>query len=162
MLNEKPDAMFLEEEIDGYEIYLTSEPEDCHPLDHMDFEDEKESREYLAKIQSGELGWFCAVVSVWKNDELKGYDTLGCCDYPDLREFKETGGYYTGLRNNALDEAKRGESCEISFNAQDVLDRAEELEIEITLDRAVEIIKTISKNLDAEVGINWSVIDSYM
>jgi hypothetical protein len=47
----------------------------------------------------------------------------------------------------------------IVWNTEDVLSRAEELEIEITEDDARNILGTLLNDFDANYGINWSAID---
>jgi len=46
------------------------------------------------------------------------------------------------------------------WTVQDVLDRAKELHTPITENEAEEILEDIHHRQDANIGINWDVIDS--
>ena len=91
----------------GFEICLTAEEEDVYPSDHIDFETKEQEKEYLEKIDNGELGWFCAKAAVKKAGIELAASYLGCCDYPSLKDFKENGGYYEDMRDEAVEEAEK-------------------------------------------------------
>ena len=48
----------------------------------------------------------------------------------------------------------------VSWTTSDVLDRAEQKGITLSEDKAKEILQTILRRHDAEIGINWDVIDA--
>lgn len=50
----------------------------------------------------------------------------------------------------------------VSWSVQDVLDRAEELGVELTKTEARDILSTIIYRHDANIGINWDVIDVHI
>lgn len=53
-------------------------------------------------------------------------------------------------------------SITIKWYTDDVVWRAEEMDIQLTQEEAYKILKIIEKNHDPEVGINWNVIDYYI
>ena len=53
-------------------------------------------------------------------------------------------------------------SITIKWYTDDVVWRAEEMDIQLTQEEAYKILKMIEKNHDPEVGINWNVIDYYI
>lgn len=50
----------------------------------------------------------------------------------------------------------------ITWSTEDVLTRAEELEIDITEEQADQILEKMDREHDATIGINWDVIDTYL
>lgn len=48
------------------------------------------------------------------------------------------------------------------FSAPDVVYRAKDRGIKLTIDQAKDILIQIQKNRDANLGINWDVIDYYL
>ena len=50
----------------------------------------------------------------------------------------------------------------ITWHSDDVLDRAKNINIDITEQQAIDILQSIKSNHDASLGINWDVIDSHI
>lgn len=96
----------IEEEYKGFIIQLEAEEELDHPDDTMDYENEEQRRKYLARLDNGELMWFCAVVSAWKKGIKLAETTLGGCDWPSLENFKDNSGYYEDMRDEVVKEAR--------------------------------------------------------
>jgi len=48
----------------------------------------------------------------------------------------------------------------ITWNVQDVFDKAEEMEVTVTVKQAVALLKKIENNWDADCGISWGDIES--
>lgn len=55
-------------------------------------------------------------------------------------------------------------NAEISviWSVEDVIAQANQRHIPMTYDKAYDILKEIKRNHDANVGINWDVIDCYL
>ena len=68
------------------------------------------------------------------------------------------------LREDAARRLARGDDKQCVAVAvwcsQDVIDAAEERGIKLTPDQADEIIDYVDRKQDAEIGINWAVINS--
>lgn len=97
---------------------LEIEPEE-RPIDghFCDTEEPEKDRAMEAEIKErllrGDTWAWCTVkvTAVWK--EMSGVDYLGCCSYRDDAEFMESGGYYEGMKAEALDALNR--NIETSF-----------------------------------------------
>ena len=50
----------------------------------------------------------------------------------------------------------------VVWSINDVIDFAESKGIEITEEKALEVLKSIKKNHDCNMGINWDVISCYL
>ena len=48
----------------------------------------------------------------------------------------------------------------ITWNVQDVFDKAEEMEVTVTIEQAVALLKKIENNWDAEYGVSWADIEA--
>lgn len=57
---------------------------------------------------------------------------------------------------------KLSESITISWNVKDILYRAKDKGLELSKDKALEILHEIKDNHDSTIGINWEVIDAYL
>lgn len=55
-------------------------------------------------------------------------------------------------------ETTKHKSISISWGTDDVLGKAEEMEVEISMEEANEILDIIERQHDATIGINWDVI----
>ena len=54
------------------------------------------------------------------------------------------------------------EQIEIIWHVDDVLERCEELGITMSRDKALDVLHTIKNRHDANLGINWTVIDCHI
>ena len=101
--------MFVEK-YKGFEIHLEILDEDISPDDLHDWESFEEREEFHSKIESGELLWFTAKVSAYKDDILLDSNYLGGCCYTSADEFLKDE-YYSSMRdeviNNAIDKIKK-------------------------------------------------------
>lgn len=50
----------------------------------------------------------------------------------------------------------------IKWSTDDVLWRAEDMNVKITEEQADDVLSLLESNHDANVGINWDVIDYYI
>lgn len=100
----------LIEEYKGFEIHLEILDEDTSPDDLHDWESFEEREEFHSKIEYGELLWFTAKVSAYKDDILLDSNYLGGCCYTSADEFLKDE-YYSSMRdeviNNAIDKIKK-------------------------------------------------------
>lgn len=92
------------EEREGFTVNLSFGPEDMQP--DWDFESEAGRQEVLRKIDAGILLWFVARVTVSKAGVELGSDYLGGCCYESVEQFMELDGYYPGMVNQAMAEAR--------------------------------------------------------
>ena len=84
--------------IDDVKIRLIVEPDDTPVRGNAlasgdDRVDRAAENEILARLEAGDT-WAWALVRVtvsWQN--LSGYDTLGCCNYRDETDFRDSGTY---------------------------------------------------------------------
>lgn len=53
-------------------------------------------------------------------------------------------------------------TIEIRWSTEDVLGKAEEMDIELTEEQADAILDNIERSHDASVGINWDVIEYHI
>lgn len=53
-------------------------------------------------------------------------------------------------------------TIEIRWSTEDVLGKAEEMDIELTEEQADVILDNIERSHDASVGINWDVIEYHI
>jgi uncharacterized protein YjaG (DUF416 family) len=54
------------------------------------------------------------------------------------------------------------ERIAISWCIEDVLGRAEDRDIELTEDQALDVLSAMESGHDCEIGINWNVIDFHI
>lgn len=93
--------------------FLLEIEEEGRPVDghFCDTEEPEKDRAMEAEIKErlllGETWAWCTVkvTAVWK--EMSGVDYLGCCSYKDEAEFTQEGGYYEGMKSEALDALNR-------------------------------------------------------
>ena len=57
---------------------------------------------------------------------------------------------------------KLSETITISWHVKDILYRAKDNGLELSKDKALEILHKIKDNHDSTIGINWEVIDAYL
>ena len=50
----------------------------------------------------------------------------------------------------------------ISWNTDDVIERSNELETALTRDQARVVLSNVASGHDANIGINWDVIDTHI
>ena len=53
-------------------------------------------------------------------------------------------------------------TIEIRWSTEDVLGKAEEMDVELTEEQADVILDNIERSHDASVGINWDVIEYHI
>lgn len=53
----------------------------------------------------------------------------------------------------------KGRTLYIIWHTTDVIERAKERKIEISIPEAKQILRNMDKNYDATIGINWYTID---
>ena len=93
-------------EIDEVEFRLECSPEDTSPEGNASAIDKETDKEILDWIYSelnagNEWAWCQVKVSArWKG--LEGVDYLGCCSYKSESDFREPGGYYDDMKNEAF------------------------------------------------------------
>ena len=88
---------------EGFNITLRALNED-HPIDDNLMEADLIA-ELIEQVESGELMYFCACISVSKAGVELGTSYLGCCFENNLEGFK-TSGYLDQMIDEAMDEAK--------------------------------------------------------
>ena len=54
------------------------------------------------------------------------------------------------------------ESITITWHVDDILMRAKEKDLDLSKDKALEILHDLKDNHDSTIGINWDVIDEYI
>mgnify|MGYP007077424097 FL=1 len=54
------------------------------------------------------------------------------------------------------------ESITITWHVDDILMRAKENGLDLSKDKAIEILHDLKDNHDSTIGINWDVIDEYI
>jgi len=54
------------------------------------------------------------------------------------------------------------ESITITWHVDDILMRAKENDLDLSKDKALEILHDLKDNHDSTIGINWDVIDEYI
>lgn len=61
-------------------------------------------------------------------------------------------------------EVQKIERTQLShiWNVEDVLFKAEDLDITLTEDQAIEILRNIEDDIDCSVGVNWDVIEYHI
>jgi hypothetical protein len=93
------------EDTQGFHIVVSVAPEDFHPRDCFDYEEE-ELGEVCRKIDAGLYAWFAVRVEAYKSGILLGTDYLGGCLYDTPMQFVEESEYYSDMVDNAVKEAK--------------------------------------------------------
>ena len=53
----------------------------------------------------------------------------------------------------------KGRTLYILWHTTDIIDRAKERGIDLSIQDAKQILKNLDRNHDATIGINWGVID---
>ena len=61
-----------------------------------------------------------------------------------------------------LDGIERGDVIAVYWCVDDVLTVAEEMNIELTIDEARDILQEVARRHDASIGIDWIVIESHI
>lgn len=89
---------------DGFEIVLSTTPEDMPP----DWDETEEQRaETLRKIEDGTWLYFIARVEACKEGIALGTSYLGGCCYENMQQFlKESDDYYQDMVHEAIEEAR--------------------------------------------------------
>ena len=100
------------------EVEFTLEIEDEHiPVEGHFATDEPEKdrqleREILSRLNRGDLWAWCCVKVTAKWKDWQGTDYLGACSYENEADFKSEGGYWEGMKAEALaDLNKRIAGC---------------------------------------------------
>lgn len=71
--------------------------------------DKQVEDELIERVNNGDV-WAWASVKVTASIpgiDLEGVDYLGGCSYKDEEDFKQPGGYYDGMKNEALADLER-------------------------------------------------------
>lgn len=92
---------------DELEFEIQIEPEDEHPIKCFDTGDAEEDKrmvqEILEAVEWNPWAWCSVKVrAVWRGFE-GDWDYLGCCSYESEEDFKQPGGYYDGMKAEALE-----------------------------------------------------------
>lgn len=88
---------------DGFEIVLSTTPEDMPP----DWDETEEQRaETLRNIENGTWVYFIARVEACKEGIALGTSYLGGCCYESVKQFVKEGGYYEDMVHEAMQEAQ--------------------------------------------------------
>lgn len=88
---------------DGFEIVLSTTPEDMPP----DWDETEEQRaETLRKINDGTWAYFIARIEACKEGYALGTSYLSGCCYDSVKQFVEEGDYYEDMVQEALHEAR--------------------------------------------------------
>ena len=66
------------------------------------------------------------------------------------------------LINSFRNEVIEGKAIMDIWIVDDVIDRAKDLDMEISEEDAIDILYKINENKDACIGINWDLIDIYL
>ena len=57
---------------------------------------------------------------------------------------------------------KLSETITISWHVKDILYRAKDNGLDLSKDKALQILHQIKNNHDSTIGVNWDVIDEYL
>jgi hypothetical protein len=91
------------ETIDGFDIVLSTTPEDMPP----DWDETEEQRaETLRKINDGTWAYFIAKVEAAKQGIVLATEYLGGCCYDSVEQFVKEGDYYRDMVHEAVAQAK--------------------------------------------------------
>jgi len=67
------------------------------------------------------------------------------------------------LADQHVEHTKKMEkSINIIWNIEDVLEQAKQSNINLTEEQALEILEDVENSHDANIGINWDVLDCYI
>lgn len=95
-------------ERDGFIVCFEALPE-CEPV-RRQFLDcgwtEEEIADIQRKVDYGELEWFTARVTAWKDRRKCAETYLGACLYASSDEFIEAGGYLSYMVDTVIQKAK--------------------------------------------------------
>lgn len=94
------------ENVQGFDITFSIEPEYIHPRDCFDIEQEAIDG-IMNDIDSGRLYWFSAKVTASKNGIELANTYLGACLYQDPMQFVQDNDYYADMVAEVINEAKR-------------------------------------------------------
>lgn len=93
-------------------------------------------------------------------------------------QFEQLSSMYDDFLNSSFNDSKFGEydcivkyliykygekqerTISIVWSIEDVYERAEHCQVELTEKEALEVLSNLKNKHDAEIGINWDVIDS--
>jgi len=87
-----------------------------------DEQDKRDEDEILRRLDSGDI-WAWASVCVKATltmpdgSTAEGRDYLGCCSYANEADFKSDGGYYSGMKIEALADLQRELEAEVARGA---------------------------------------------
>jgi hypothetical protein len=88
-----------------FEIQVLEEDADVHGnlcASGDDMLDRQMEAQVIRRLKHDDLWAWCTVRVVASFDDETGDDYLGCCSYKDEREFREAGGYYPQMQQEAL------------------------------------------------------------
>ena len=57
---------------------------------------------------------------------------------------------------------KFSETISITWHVDDVLEKAKQRNIKISREKAAQLLHQVDNNHDANIGINWEVLDCYL
>ena len=69
--------------------------------------DRKVEHTILCRLQQGDIWAWAAVTVVVRWGPFEGISHLGCCSYLDEKDFRQPGGYFDDMVNEALEELNR-------------------------------------------------------
>jgi hypothetical protein len=89
----------------GFQITLDALVEDTPLADTFD-PDIDDVAELARRIDAGDLLYFCARVSAYKQGILLAQDYLGGCLYDSLKQFEQSSNYFADMVDNVIAEAQ--------------------------------------------------------
>lgn len=95
-----------EETREGFTVRFYTAPEWESPADNIATGDDALDAAWVARIASGELCWFTAIVTASRCGVELGAAYLGCCDYADPRDFVTDNGMFDDMASEAIAEAR--------------------------------------------------------
>ena len=92
--------------VENFDIYFSAEPE-YESIEGLFPDDSKEQvTDTVNKIESGDLVYFCAKVTAFKNGIELASDYLGGCIYESEQSFIDSSDYFPDMVNTAVRESK--------------------------------------------------------
>jgi hypothetical protein len=92
------------EDIKGFRIVLSAEPEDMDP--RLCWFEDQDIEDIRRKIDNGTYLWFVARVEAYRHGVLLASDYLGGCLYESFEDFLQEGGYYEDMVHNVTTAAQ--------------------------------------------------------
>lgn len=85
-------------------LFVSPEYESIHGnASAIDEETDRETEEWIEnELRNGNEWAWCQIEVRAEWNDLSASDYLGCCSYRSMEDFKQPGGYYDDMRNEAI------------------------------------------------------------